>query len=140
MTSLPPLQYADCGGCSHWRHHHVSLVYWLVSVNRLFITLVPPYRGSFYLEDCNRENEETPPFKFTPRLFFIFLLPPYVISPPPPPSPFSLLYPLSLSLSLPLFLSPPPPPLSIVLEAGYFLNNRAFFENLPTILVYAVVV
>ena len=28
----------------------------------------------------------------------------------------------------------------IVLEAGYFLDNRAFFENLVTILVYAVIV
>ena len=27
-----------------------------------------------------------------------------------------------------------------MLEAGYFLNNRAFFGNLPTILIYAVVV
>jgi sodium/hydrogen exchanger 3 len=59
--------------------------------------------GSFYLDDCHRQNEVSPPFKFTPSLFFIYLLPP------------------------------------IVLEAGYFLNNRAFFENLPTILIYAVV-
>ena len=46
------------------------------------------------------------------------------------------------ALALPTPSSPPflSPPLSIVLEAGYFLNNRAFFENLPTILVYAVVV
>ena len=28
----------------------------------------------------------------------------------------------------------------IVLEAGYFLDYRAFFENLVTILVYAVIV
>lgn len=30
--------------------------------------------------------------------------------------------------------------LSIVLESGYFLDNRAFFENLVTILIYAVIV
>ena len=28
----------------------------------------------------------------------------------------------------------------IVLESGYFLDNRAFFENLVTILIYAVIV
>lgn len=28
----------------------------------------------------------------------------------------------------------------IVLEQGYFLNIRAFFENLVTILAYAVIV
>ena len=42
--------------------------------------------------------------KFTPELFFDFLLPP------------------------------------IILEAAYSLYNRAFFDNLQTILLYAVVV
>ena len=28
----------------------------------------------------------------------------------------------------------------IVLEAGYFLQDRAFFENIGTILLYAIVV
>jgi len=34
-----------------------------------------------------------------------------------------------------LFMLPP-----IVLEAGYFLQDRAFFDNIGTILLYAVVV
>ncbi len=28
----------------------------------------------------------------------------------------------------------------IVLESGYFLDNRAFFENFTTIIVFAVIV
>lgn len=38
--------------------------------------------------------------------------------------------------SFPLYFFHP----SIVLEAGYFLQDRAFFDNIGTILLYAVVV
>ena len=88
------------------------------------------------------------PFFFSSFLVLITPLSslPQLNLPPSPPSVSSLPYssPPSLPPSLPLLPSLLPsiplPPLSIVLEAGYFLNNRAFFENLPTILVYAVVV
>ena len=39
-----------------------------------------------------------------------------------------------------IFLFDDCPLFSIVLEAGYFLQDRAFFDNIGTILLYAVVV
>ncbi|XP_064395116.1 sodium/hydrogen exchanger 2-like isoform X2 [Halichondria panicea] len=57
--------------------------------------------GSFYLDPCNRDQD--PPLRFTPEIFFLYLLPP------------------------------------IVLESGYFLDIRAFFENFTTIIVFAVI-
>ena len=76
----------------------------------------------FYLEECNRENDLTPPFKFTPSLFFLYLLPPYVTLLVLHPSPLSTLPPLSPPLPLhPLFpLSPvvPPPPLRPLLVSS----------------------
>ena len=47
---------------------------WLLHILLLLLLLLLLCRGTFRLDDCSAD--EDPPLRFTPELFFLFLLPP----------------------------------------------------------------